>query len=74
MCKESLIKISQTQRTNTPKRDKMFERLVVAGCALANSGVLQNEVKIAELVPEIFSHDCFLVGRANLFRREKCTE
>ena len=48
--------------------------LVVAGCGLANSELLQNEVKIAELVPEIFSGDRFLVGGANLFGWEKCTE
>jgi hypothetical protein len=39
-----------------------------------DSDVLQNEVQIPELVPEIFSGNRLLVGRANLFGWEKCTK
>jgi hypothetical protein len=53
---------------------QLWAPLLFAGYGLANSDALQNEVKIAELVPEIFSGDRFLVGSANLFRWEKCTE
>jgi hypothetical protein len=35
---------------------------------------LKNQVQIAELMPEIFSGDCFLVGCANLFGRQKCAQ
>ena len=34
---------------------------------------LKNEVQIAELVPEIFSGDRFLVGSTDLLGRQKCT-
>ena len=67
--------INRRGRHQSDAADKdIFGPLVVAGYRLANSDVLQNEVKIAELVPEIFSGDRFLVGGANLFSWEKCTE
>ena len=36
--------------------------------------LLQDQIQIAELVPEIFSRDRFFVGRANLFCGQKCAQ
>src|SRR5206468_6910759 len=36
--------------------------------------LLQDQIQIAELVPEIFSRDRFFVGRVNLFGGQKCAQ
>src|SRR5215468_7094158 len=45
---------------------------IVGRFGLRTVTCLKNEIQIAELVPEIFSGDGFLVGYANLFWRQKC--